>query len=137
MDSDLEFILELRVRVARYLTAVDAWESAYRKFSVRRGYQAGLTPELDKAQSEYRAAKRSLEAVVPRARRLGLRYGTRDPWTGLLKVAMGETTLGRNERTAIIAHLDRLLAACKDDVSAEQPLERPSSWLQRVKDYFL
>jgi hypothetical protein len=146
MPSDLEFVLELRRTVSRYLSAVDGWESAFKRFSNRRGYQEGLSPELDKAQAAYRAARKELEAAVPRARRLGQKYGARDPWTGLLRVAMGQTTIGRNERAAIEACLDHLMAASKDDVdSEERPYESPEGissrrlppWLERVKNYFL
>ena len=141
MPSDLEFILELRATVSRYLRAVDAWESAYKHFSHRKGYQDGISPELDRAQAEYRAARRALEAAVPRARRLGQKYGARDPWTGLLRVAMGQTTIGRNERAAIEACLDHLMASCKDEHMSEETAEVRSTrlppWLERVKNFFL
>ena len=154
MASDLEFVLELRGTVSRYLRAVDAWESAYKKFSRRTGHQSVLTPELDQAQAEYRAARKALETGVPRARRLGLRYGVRDPWPGLLRVSLGQSTLGRNERLAITECLDQLMAACRDDITGDHGAGDPgdengpvsaSSWLpvwllislQRVKDYFL
>jgi len=149
MVSDLEFVLELRGTVSRYLRAVDAWESAYRKFQRRHGHQSTLTPELDQAQGEYRAARKALEAGVPRARRLGLRYGVRDPWPGLLRVSMGQSTLGRNERLAITDCLDQLMAACRDDDAVDRGQAGASGaaagwlpvWLslslQRVKDYFL
>lgn len=149
MVSDLEFVLELRQTVSRYLRAVDAWESAYKKFARRTGHQSGLTPELDQAQAEYRLARRALEAGVPRARRLGLRYGVRDPWPGLLRVSMGQSILGRNERLAITDCLDQLMARCHDDTgleggranAQESTSGRLPAWLvvslQRVKDYFL
>jgi hypothetical protein len=146
MSSDLEFVLELRRTVTRYLNAVDGWEFAFRSFSNRRGYQSGLSPELDRAQAEFRAARKELEAAVPRARRLGLKYGARDVWTGLLRVAMGQTTIGRNERAAIIACLDHLMAASKDEVDSQGSPDETSDgmssrrlppWLERVKNYFL
>jgi hypothetical protein len=138
MVSDLEFVLELRRTVARYLRAVDEWESAYRKFSHHVGMQRGLSPELDRAQAEYRAARKELEAGIPRARRLGLRYGVRDPWAGLLRLAMGQSSIGRNERAAITDCLDQLMAACKEDENTpEKPTGGPVSWLHRVKNYFL
>ena len=148
MVSDLEFVLELRGTVSRYLRAVDAWESAYKNFARRTGHQSGLSLELDRAQAEYRPARKALEAGVPRARRLGLRYGVRDPWSGLLRVSMGQSILGRNERLAITDCLDQLMAHCRDDVAgARSPASIPESlyrwlpvWLvialQRVKGYF-
>jgi hypothetical protein len=141
MVSDLEFVLLLRGTVSRYLRAVDAWESAYRKFSQRKGYQPNVSVELDQAQSEYRAARKALEAGIPRARRLGLRYGVRDPWPGLLRVTMGQSTIGRNERLAIVDCVDQLMAACRDDTAAEDPPRLVPvalrSYLQRIKNYFL
>jgi hypothetical protein len=68
---------------------------------------------------------------------LGLRYGARDPWTGLLRVSMGQSTIGRNERAAIINCLDLLMESCQEEISAEAPPPASQSWLQRVKNYFL
>lgn len=62
MVSGLEFVLELRGTVSRYLRAVDAWASAYKKFSRRAGHRSGLTTKLDQAQAEYRVARKALEA---------------------------------------------------------------------------
>jgi hypothetical protein len=149
MVFDLEFVLELRGTVSRYLRAMDAWESAYKKFARRAGHQSGLTPELEQAQAEYRAARKALEGGVPRASRVGLRYGVRDPWPGLLRASMGQSPLGRNERLAITDCLDQLMAACRDDIASgrgeESVPESAPGWLpewlllslQRVKDYFL
>ena len=149
MVSDLEFVLELRGTVSRYLRAVDGWESAYKEFARRVGHQSALTLELDQAQREYRLARKALEAGVPRARRLGLRYGVRDPWSGLLRVLMGQSILGRNERLAITDCLDQLMAHCHDDIAGERSHKSTRGslrgwlpgWLvvslQRVKDYFL
>lgn len=62
MVSGLEFVLELRGTVSRYLRAVDAWASAYKKFFRRAGHRSGLTTKLDQAQAEYRVARKALEA---------------------------------------------------------------------------
>lgn len=119
-ETDLEFVRQLRDTVTEYLQAIDSWErkhaQAYRLPS--RSHQ--LTPDLAEEQQQYRAARRKLEALAPRARLLYHRYDLRDPFGMLLQVNLGATApqsqfgsaIGGNERTEIARGLVDLLACC-------------------------
>jgi hypothetical protein len=68
VQSNLEFIQELRSCVARYLKAVDAWEAEYHKYYRLATPHQTVSPDLEEAQSAYVAARRQMEALIPRAR---------------------------------------------------------------------
>jgi hypothetical protein len=154
IGSDLEFIQELRASVARYLLTVDAWETEYHKYyRLARPHQT-VSPDLQEAQSAYVAARRELEARIPRARRLCARFELRDPWPGLLRIQLGAhapqtkiaSAFGRSERITIADCLANLEMQCgeqetKANVAFEpepEPLAKPRrNLLQRVIDYFI
>jgi hypothetical protein len=154
--SNLEFIQELRACVARYLKAVDAWEAGYHKYyRLARPHQT-VSPDLEEAQSAYVAARRELETLVPRARRLCAKFDQRDLWPGLLRIQLGAhapqtriaSAFGRSERIAIADCLANLEMQCgeqemKTEAKTEAipepaPLAKPDRNLfQRVIDYFI
>jgi hypothetical protein len=152
-NSDLEFIQDLRECVARYLQAVDAWEAGYQKFYRLARPQQRVSPDLEEAQSEYGAARRELESLVPRARRLCAKFDLRDLWPGLLRIELGAhppqvriaSAFGRSERIAIADCLANLELRCGEleakaesivieDALVERP---PRNLLQRIIDHFI
>jgi len=148
MASDREFVLELRDAVQRYLTAVDAWEAAYKKYYHLPGYAARVNDDLAQQHADYVAARRPLEAMLPRARGLCFKHGLRDPFPTLVRITLGEhapqqrdtSALGRSERMAVTDVLMQLTAACQEfpkEQREEAPAERPTSgnWLRRLVDY--
>jgi hypothetical protein len=156
VGSNLEFIQELRVRVARYLETVDAWEAEYHKYyRLARPHQT-VSPDLEQAQSAYVAARRELEALIPRARRLCAKFDQRDPWPGLLRIQLGAhapqtkiaSAFGRSERIAIADCLANLEMQCGEQElkpaedlpvpeSSPAPAKAHRNFLQRVIDYFI
>ena len=156
VQSNLEFIQELRACVARYLKAVDAWEAEYHKYyRLARPHQT-VSPDLEEAQSAYVTARRELETLVPRARRLCAKYDQRDLWPGLLRIQLGAhapqtkiaSAFGRSERIAIADCLANLEMQCgeqemKAEAKAEAipepapPAKPHRNLLQRVIDYFI
>jgi hypothetical protein len=152
VSSNLEFVQELRASVARYLETVDAWEAEYQKYyRLARPHQT-VSPDLQEAQSAYVAARRKLEAMVPRARRLCARFDQRDPWPGLLRIELGAhppqtriaSAFGRSERLALADCLANLeLHSGEQETKAEvrsepEPESKPRrSLLRRVIDYFI
>jgi hypothetical protein len=83
--SEREFIARLRTAVERYLASVDRWEAAYRNYYRLPGYSKDLEAE----EREYGACRRELEALLPRARRLCLKYDLREAFSGLLRISLG------------------------------------------------
>jgi hypothetical protein len=141
--SDREFVAELRQAVDRYFRAVDEWEAAYRKY-YRLPDPRGRTPnDLVEQQARYDAARTSLAAMIPRARGLSFRHGLRDPWTGLMRSPLGQSTpqdryssaLSRAERAQAIECLLELAEAYAEIPSAEAPAEQ-RSLLRRLLDFF-
>jgi hypothetical protein len=149
MGTDREFVLELRDAVQRYLAAVDAWESAYQKYYRLPGYAARVNDDLAKEHADYLAARRPLEAMLPRARGLCFKHGLRDPFPTLVRITLGEhapqqrdtSALGRSERMAVTDVLMQLAAACQEfpqeRADAPPPPDRPANgnWLRRLVDY--
>ncbi|HUB80222.1 MAG TPA: hypothetical protein VMB03_15565 [Bryobacteraceae bacterium] len=143
--SDREFVAELRQAVERYFRTVDDWETGYRKY-YRLPDPRGKTPsDLAEQQAAYDAARGALAAMIPRARRLSLRHGLRDPWTGLMRLKLGQTTpqdryssaLSRAERTKAIECLLELAEAYADISQAEEePRDEPHGLLRRLLDFF-
>jgi hypothetical protein len=142
--SDREFVADLREAVERYFRAVDAWEGAYRKY-YRLPDPRGKTPsDLGEQQAEYDAARAQLAAMIPRARGLSFRHGLRDPWTGLMRSPLGQSTpqdryssaISRAERTQAIECLLVLAEAYAELPPAKEPPPPPKSLLRRLLDFF-
>jgi len=136
--SDREF-----VAVERYFRAIDDWEKAYRKY-YRLPDPRGKTPsDLTAEQAVYDAARKRLAAMIPRARGLSFRHGLRDPWTGLLRSKLGQSTpqdryssaISRAERTQTIECLLELAEAYAELAPSEEPPPPRSLW-RRLLDFF-
>jgi hypothetical protein len=141
--ADREFVAELRQAVERYFRAVDEWEKAYRKY-YRLPDPRGKTPgDLTEQQAAYDSARARLAAMIPRARGLSFRHGLRDPWTGLMRSPLGQSTpqdryssaISRAERTQAIECLLELAEAYAELPRVEAP-PPPRSLLRRLLDFF-
>jgi hypothetical protein len=141
--SDREFVADLRDAVERYFRAVDAWEAAYRKY-YRLPDPRGKTPtDLTEQQAEYDAARLQFAGMIPRARGLSFRHGLRDPWTGLLRSPLGQSTpqdryssaISRAERTQAIECL-LVLAEAYAELPPEKEPPPPKSLLRRLLGFF-
>ena len=143
---DQEFVEELRAAIEVYFAAVDQWEAAYQKYYRLPGYAARISEDLETEHREYRARRKELEPMLPRARRLCLKHDVRDAFSGLQLVSLGryapqertDSAIGRNQRNAITQCLLELKEACRE---ADRPGEPPSaparnSFLQRLFSYF-
>jgi hypothetical protein len=141
--SDREFVAGLRQAVDRYFHTVDEWEVAYRKY-YRLPDPRGKTPsDLTEQQAAYDSARAQLGAMVPRARGLSFRHGLRDPWTGLMRSPLGQSTpqdryssaISRAERTQVIECLLVLAESYAELAPVEAP-PPPRSLLRRLLDFF-
>jgi hypothetical protein len=138
VQSDLEFVAALRLAVERYLAAVDRWEAAYQKYYRLPGYSRDLEDE----EREYRERRRELEAVLPIARRLCLKYDLPHPFAPLVYVTLGAfapqertaSAIGRSERNAVTKVLLDLEVGCRGWAEPRES-ERPSL-LHRIVGYF-
>jgi hypothetical protein len=147
--TDLEFIRGLRKSVNDYLRAVDEWEASYNRFYRLRTAHRVVTPDLERAQSEYVRARSELTCRVPRARRVCTKFDVRDPLPGLMRVELGEhspqvqqgSAVGRNERAAIAESLAELEARCVESEHrvGENAADRPQAAgvLKRIRDFFV
>lgn len=157
--SDLQFALDFRAIVERYIRALDSWETAYQKNYTlgRRGSERSLPADLDAANSEYIAARKVFKSALPRANRIAYKYNLRAPYQALLKVELGVnavqfqqgSAIGRNERLAITECLMDMLTCCQDEASKAAGSENDSeakprkglrtlrSIRQRIENYFL
>lgn len=142
--SDREFVAGLRQAVERYFRAVDAWEAAYRKY-YRLPDPRGKTPsDLTEQQAVYDSARKQLAAMIPRARGLSFRHGLRDPWTGLLRSPLGQSTpqdryssaISRAERTQAIECLLELAEAYAELPAPAEAAAPPRGLLRRLLDFF-
>jgi len=142
--SDREFVADLRQAVERYFRAVDEWEAAYRKY-YRLPDPRGKTPsDLTGQQAIYDSARADLAAMIPRARGLSFRHGLRDPWTGLLRSPLGQSTpqdryssaISRAERTQAIECLLVLAEAYAELTPAAKAPPPPRGLLRRLLDFF-
>jgi hypothetical protein len=146
--SDREFVAELRQTVEAYFRAIDDWEAAYRKY-YRLPDPRGKTPtDLSEQQAAYDSARAHFGAMIPRARGLSFRHGLRDPWTGLMRSPLGQSTpqdrytsaISRSERTQAIECLLELAEAYAE-LAPLAPLEKApapparSLW-RRLLDFF-
>jgi hypothetical protein len=141
--SDREFVADLRQAVDGYFRAVDEWEAAYRKY-YRLPDPRGKTPsDLTEQQAVYDSARANLAAMVPRARGLSFRHGLRDPWTGLMRSPLGQSTpqdryssaLSRAERAQVYECLLVLAEAYAELPPVESPPAH-RSLLRRLLEFF-
>ena len=141
--SDREFVADLRQAVEQYFRAVDAWEVAYRKY-YRLPDPHGKSPsDMGQQQAVYDAARKRLATLVPRARGLSFRHGLRDPWTGIMRSPLGQSTpqdryssaISRAERTQVIECL-LVLAEAYAELPPAEPPAPPRTLLRRLLDFF-
>lgn len=141
--SDREFVADLRQAVEQYFRAVDEWEAAYRKY-YRLPDPRGKTPsDLTEQQAVYDAARKRLAEMAPRARGLSFRHGLRDPWTGIMRSPLGQSTpqdryasaISRAERTQVIECL-LVLAEAYAEIPVAEPSLPPRGLLRRLLDFF-
>jgi hypothetical protein len=119
---DAAFIEALRSAVERYLTAVDQWETAYQKYYRLPTFGGAISDDLQSEQSAYEERRRDLEEMLPRARRLCLKHGLPDAFSGLLRISLGQyapqeradSAIGRSERSAVTMCLVQLKEACRE-----------------------
>jgi hypothetical protein len=82
--------------------------------------------------------------MIGRARGLSFRHGLRDPWTGLLRSPLGQSTpqdryssaISRSERTAAIECLLVLAEAYAELPLAKEPPPASKGFLRRILDFF-
>jgi hypothetical protein len=149
--TDSDFIDALRASVDSYLAAVDAWEAEYRRFYRMPGVPVDAHPDLAAEQQTVALRRRDFRALLPRARRLCLKYQVRDSFSGLLRLNLGQyspqeradSAIGRSERNAIAESLIELKSASQvwtetapDDTQPTEPAAPKSSLLQRLVDFF-
>jgi hypothetical protein len=141
--SDREFVADLRNAVEQYFRTVDQWETAYRKY-YRLPDPRGKTPsDLTEQQAAYDTARKRLAELVPRARGLSFRHGLRDPWTGIMRSPLGQSTpqdryasaISRAERTQVIECL-LVLAEAYAELQPAEPPPPQRSLLRRLLDFF-
>src|SRR5690349_24780603 len=102
---DHDFVASLRSAIERYLSAVDRWEAAYQKYYRMPG-SSRVSDDVEAEHREYTERRRELEEHLPRARRLCLKHGLRDPFAGLVRISLGryspqersDSAIGRSER---------------------------------------
>jgi hypothetical protein len=119
---DGEFVAGLRATVQAYLAAVDQWEAAYQKYYRLPGFAARIDDDLEAEQRAYEDRRRELQGALPRARRLCLKHSLREPFSGLLRISLGQyapqvrmdSTIGRNERNSVAKCLVELHDACQE-----------------------
>jgi hypothetical protein len=142
--SDREFVAGLRQAVEQYFRAVDEWETAYRKY-YRLPDPTGKPPsDLVEQQAAYDDARKRLAAMAQRARGLSFRHGLRDPWTGILRSPLGQSTpqssyssaISRAERAQVMECLIVLAEAYAEHASAGEPAPPSRSLLRRLLDFF-
>ena len=142
--SDREFVADLRQAVDEYFRAVDEWEAGYRKY-YRLPDPTGKPPsDLGAQQATYDAARKRLTGMLQRARGLSFRHGLRDPWTGILRSPLGQSTpqdryssaISRAERAQVFECLVVLAEAYAEHSPAAAPPPPPRTLLRRLLDFF-
>ena len=145
MPSDPDFVAQLEREVKEYLRAIDAWEQEHVQSRRRAGAEI-VRPDLVKLYGDFAAARRTLQISVPRARRLCMKYGLRNPFPGVLHVELGAgeryaPALGRGERGALLDCLNAMGHAVLDErLSAADPRLMAASsrtWWRRIVDFFV
>jgi hypothetical protein len=148
--SEEQFLARLRDATQRFLESLDAWEAQYQKYyRVPSPSSGSVSADLESLHQNYLDARKDLQKCVPRARRLCLKYGLREPWQAMLHIALGARTpqsgatsaIGKAERTLLAKCLADLEAAsvtyAEPPTPAPVPPPQPRGILQRVFDYFL
>jgi hypothetical protein len=144
--TDAEFVALLSTTCREYLDSVDTWESAYQRF-YRLASPHQVSSDLEPEHQAYLKARRRLQELSPRARRLCRRHGLRDPWAGILHIRLGDrppqaghaTAVGQGERTLIAQCLAALEVATRMPLEEPPVVEapaRPRGILGRILDYF-
>jgi hypothetical protein len=142
--SDRQFVADLRQAVEQYFRAVDEWETAYRKY-YRMPDPTGKPPsDLAEQQAAYDDARKRLAAMAPRARGLSFRHGLRDPWTGIMRSPLGQSTpqdryssaISRAERAQVMECLIVLAEAYAEHPPAAEAPPPPRSLVRRLLDFF-
>jgi hypothetical protein len=143
--SEEDFLARLREVTRRYLASVDAWEVQYQKYyRVRDPGPDCVGPDLEPLHQDYLKAKKELQACVPRARQLCMRYGVKERWQALLHISLGAqtpqegatTAIGRAERALIAECLAALERASSKPAEAAAPAPEAKGLFQRIRDYF-
>ena len=144
--SEVEFIAALRQAAEQFFRAVDEWETAYRKYYRVVDSSGKPSSDLEGQQRDYDAARARLAAMLPRARGLCFKYGIRDPWTGLLHSALGQSApqdryssaISRTERALAFETLILLAEASGRPGAAGEPppAAEARSPLRRLRDFF-
>jgi hypothetical protein len=146
-SPDAKFVEELRTATGQYLAAVDAWETAYRKYYRLADPVRKVSGDLEEPEKVYVATRKQLAALAPRARGLCFKHGLKDPWTGLLRTSLGqyapqdraESAISRMERQQVNECVILLAEACagfQPEVAATTRETQPQSWVRRLLDFF-
>jgi hypothetical protein len=144
---ELQFLARLRDSTERYLESLDAWEAQYQKYyRVASPGPGAVSADLESLHQNHLNARKRLQECVPRARRMCLKYQTRDPWQATLHIALGAhtpqvgatTAIGKAERTLLAKCMLALEVASSTPAAPLKatPEERRRGFLQRVLDYF-
>jgi hypothetical protein len=144
--SDTEFLVLLTSASRDYLATVDTWEAAYQRF-YRLASPQQMSSDLEPEYRAHLAARRRLQELVPRARRLCRRNGLRDPWAGILHIRLGDrtpqtgriTAVGQAERGLITRCLVELETSIRVPPGEDTSKSIPSAHrgvLGRILDYF-
>jgi len=146
--SDDAFIEALRAAIERYLKAVDQWEAAYQKYYRLPTFGSPISDDLKSEQHEYDERRRELEEMLPRARRLCLKHRLPEPFSGLLRISLGQyapqqrvdSAIGRSERGMVTKCLVELSEACRDwkPEKDDRPVQSGphTPFLRRLVNYF-
>lgn len=142
--SDREFVSNLRTAVDSYLEAVDRWEAAYQKHYRMPDNSEKVRSDMEAEHKLYRERRRELEAFLPRARRLCLKYDLREPFSGLMRVSLVnfapqqriDSAIGRGERNTVTICLCELHDKCTEWTAEESEKKSNRSLLGRVLDFF-
>ncbi len=146
---DVEFVTQLRLRTQRYLNAVDAWEEAYAKY-YRLVTPGQISSDLEPFQHSFLQAREELKQLMPRARRMCLRHGFKDPFQLLVRVQLGAhapqagggSAIGRTERNMVnrcIANLETAameLTPNSQNSEAGDPTRRGRGLWRRIIEFF-
>lgn len=143
-SPDDEFVASLRAATERYLQAVDDWESAYAKY-YRLPTPSHVSSDLEPYQRTYLERRRALQKCMPRARRMCMKLGLRDPWQSLIRIELGAvapqagavSAIGRGERLVVqqcLAAMEE--AARRRGEMRENASGQPRGILRRIYDLF-
>ena len=145
--ADGAFVNDLRAAIERYLNAVDQWETAYQKYYRLPTFGSPISDDLKSEQREYDERRRELEEMLPRARRLCLKHQLAEPFSGLLRISLGQyapqqrvdSAIGRSERGMVTKCLVELHEACRE--WKPEPDQRPARspnvrFFRRLMNYF-